>query len=80
MYTIYNIDDEKSQSTAITFRFNGKKLIADNGMKEVEVSREELESLIDWLRMNSEKMNRDYWDRQQSKTSDPVFCDCVRPA
>lgn len=77
MYTIYNIDDEKSKSTAITFRFNGKRLMADNGMKEVEVSREELESLIDWLRMNSEKMNRDYWDAVHSKNT---CCDCVRPA
>lgn len=79
MYTIYNIDDEKSKSTAITFRFNGKKLMADNGMKEVEVSREELESLIDWLRMNSEKMNRDAWEKDRVKTNN-CACDCVRPA
>ena len=79
MYTIYNIDDEKSKSTAITFRFNGKKLMADNGMKEDEVSREELESLIDWLRMNSEKMNRDAWEKDRVKTNN-CACDCVRPA
>lgn len=75
MYTIYDIDD-KEKRTAIMFRFNGKVMTADNGTKEVEISREELESLVDWLKMNLEKMNRDEWEKERKNTC----CDCVRPA
>ena len=79
MYTIYDIDDEANKS-AVIFRFNGKTMMVDNGLKQTEISREELENLIDWLKICSEKLNRDYWDKLHEKTSNPVCCDCVRPA
>ena len=74
MYTIYDIDDEANK-TAVFFRFNGKVMMVDNGLKQTEISREELESLVDWLKINLEKMNRDEWEKQHAKA-----CDCVRPA
>ena len=77
MYTIYDIDDVNTHENAVVFRFNGQKMVADNGLKSVEIPREELENLIDWLKICSEKLNRDYWDSQHQKTA---CCDCVRPA
>jgi hypothetical protein len=78
MYTIFDIEDMKTHENAVIFRFNGQKMTVENGtMRTVEIPREELESLVEWLRCGLEKMNRDYWDSQHQKTA---CCDCVRPA
>lgn len=69
MYTIYDIEDMKTNENAVIFRFNGQKMTVENGtMRTVEIPREELENLIDWLKICSEKLNRDYWDREHAKT------------
>lgn len=71
MYTIYDIEDMKTNENAVIFRFNGQKMTVENGtMRTVEIPREELENLIDWLKICSEKLNRDYWDREHAKTID----------
>ena len=76
MYTMFNIENKKTDETAVTFTFNGEKMAVDNGVfKKTEISREELESLVDWLRCGLEKMNRDAWENNRVKA-----CDCVRPA
>ena len=78
MYTIFDIEDMKTNENAVIFRFNGQKMTVENGtMRTVEIPREELESLVEWLRCGLEKMNRDYWDKEHAKS---CACDCVRPA
>lgn len=68
MYTIYDIEDMKTNENVVIFRFNGRKMTVENGtMRTVEIPREELENLIDWLKICSEKLNRDYWDSQHQK-------------
>lgn len=68
MYTIYDIEDMKTNENVVIFRFNGQKMTVENGtMRTVEIPREELENLIDWLKICSEKLNRDYWDSQHQK-------------
>jgi len=80
MYTIFDIEDMKTNENAVIFRFNGQKMTVENGtMRTVEIPREELESLVEWLRCGLEKMNRDAWDREHAKTNN-CACDCVRPA
>lgn len=70
MYTIYDIEDMKTNENVVIFRFNGQKMTVENGtMRTVEIPREELENLIDWLKICSEKLNRDYWDSQHQKTA-----------
>ena len=70
MYTIYDIEDMKTNENAVIFRFNGQKMTVENGtMRTAEIPREELENLIDWLKICSEKLNRDYWDSQHQKTA-----------
>jgi len=78
MYTIYDIDD-KEKKTAVMFRFNGQRMTVDNGMKEVEISREELDALIAWLRCGLDKMDRNEW-LEKEKERKNTCCDCVRPA
>ena len=51
--------------------------VGDAGTIETAMDREELENLIEWLKIGLEKLNRDYWDSQHQKTA---CCDCVRPA
>ena len=76
MYTIFDIEDMKTNENAVIFRFNGQKMTVENGtMRTVEIPREELESLVEWLRCGLEKMNRDAWENNRVKA-----CDCVRPA
>ena len=78
MYTMFSIENKKSDETAITFTFNGERMAVDNGLyKKTEISREELESLVEWLRCGLEKMNRDAWDKEHARS---CACDCVRPA
>jgi hypothetical protein len=73
---MFNIENKKTDETAVTFTFDGAKMAVDNGVfKKTEISREELESLVDWLRCGLEKMNRDAWENNRVKA-----CDCVRPA
>lgn len=80
MYTMFNIENKKDDETAVTFTFNGERMAVDNGMyKKTEITREELESLVDWLRCGLEKMNRDAWEKDRAKTNN-CACDCVRPA
>lgn len=77
MYTIYDIENEKTHECAVIFRFNGQKMTVDSGaeMKTTEISREDLEHLVDWLRINLEKMNRDKWDAEHVRA-----CNCVNVA
>ena len=72
MYSTYKIEDGPM------FTFNGVMLtVEQNRLNETVVNREELEQLVEWLRMNLEKMNRDKWDAEHTKS---CACDCVRPA
>lgn len=71
MYTIYDIDDAKTHENAVVFRFNGQKMVVDNGLKAVEIPREELDALIAWLRCGLEKIDRDVWNEEHKKT-----CSC----
>ena len=75
MYTLYSIENEKKDECAIVFRFDGQKMSVDNGLRTTEISREELESLVEWLKVNLEKLNRDHWDAVHAKT-----CNCVNVA
>ena len=71
MYSTYRIENGPR------FGFNGSKLTVESDGVETIINREELENLVEWLKINLEKMNRDYWDSQHQKTA---CCDCVRPA
>lgn len=76
MYTLFYIEDKKTNDNVVTFKFDGLKMAIENGtFHTAEIPREELESLVEWLRVNLEKMNRDKWDQEHAKV-----CDCVRPA
>lgn len=80
MYTMFSIENEKTDETAITFSFNGERMAVDNGMyKKTVISREELNALIEWLKCGLEKLDRDAWDKEHAKTNN-CACDCVRPA
>ena len=73
MYSTYKIEDGP------VFIFNGSLLTVESDilLLPTPVSREELEQFVEWLKINLEKLNRDYWDSQHQKTA---CCDCVRPA
>ena len=71
MYTIFDIDDVNTHENAVVFRFNGQKMVVDNGLKSVEIPREELDALIAWLRCGLEKIDRDAWNEEHKKT-----CSC----
>jgi len=71
MYSTYRIENGPR------FAFYGSKLTVESDGVETTVNREELEQLVEWLKIGLEKMNRDYWDSQHQKTA---CCDCVRPA
>lgn len=70
MYTIYDIEDMRTNENVVIFRFNGRKMTVENGtMRTVEIPREELENLIDWLKICSEELDRDHWDSQHQRTA-----------
>lgn len=69
MYSTYKIENGPR------FAFNGSKLTVESDGVETIVNREELENLVEWLKINLEKLNRDYWDKQHAKT-----CNCVNVA
>ena len=70
MYSTYRIENGPR------FAFDGQSMTVGNaGPIETAIDREELENLVEWLKISLEKLNRDYWDKQHAKT-----CDCVRPA
>ena len=72
MYSTYTIENGPR------FVFDGRLMtVGVDGMIETVVDREELENLVEWLKISLEKLNRDYWDSQHQKTA---CCDCVRPA
>ena len=71
MYSTYKIEDGP------VFIFNGSLLTVESDilLLPTPVSREELEQFVEWLKINLEKLNRDYWDKQHAKT-----CNCVNVA
>lgn len=72
MYSTYIIENGPR------FVFDGRLMtVRDAGTIEAAMDREELENLVEWLKIGLEKLNRDYWDSQHQKTA---CCDCVRPA
>lgn len=73
MYSTYKIEDGPS------FTFNGSLLTVESDilLLPTPVSREELEQLVEWLKMNLEKMNRDKWDAEHARS---CSCDLVHPA
>lgn len=79
MYTIFDIDDNENK-TAVVFRFNGKTMMVDNGLKQTEVSREELDALIAWLRCGLETIDREEWLAKEKRRENTACCECVRPA
>jgi len=80
MYTIFDIDDEANK-TAVVFRFNGKVMMVDNGLKQTEISREELDALIAWLRCGLETIDREEWLEKEKRGENATpRCECVHPA
>ena len=69
MYSTYKIENGPR------FTFNGSRLTVESDGVETIVNREELEQFVEWLKINLEKLNRDYWDKQHTKT-----CNCVNVA
>ena len=72
MYSTYTIENGPR------FVFDGRLMtVGDAGTIETVIDREELENLVEWLKLGLEKLNRDHWDAVHEKS---CTCDCVRPA